>query len=248
MDELKNNPQIIELLETLEENGMHKEKGEVSALVSYIGDMEHTLSAMLAEMQEMRKEVNMIHNSSVKAKCENLIQTADGKIRQGVAAVSKAKNNLIASAANAMKAFREKGKEALKSAVKAMKIPETLDKLGKVFHSFAVSMNGNVQNVQNARMELGGAKKHLINAGRFFFGKEAKENELAKHDKGVLARLQNLFAKMSNGFLALEHKSLNLADKLRYNRIKDSVKADLDFLNGKTAEKDTPTPIKDNVR
>ena len=35
MDELKNNPQIIELLETLEENGMHKEKGEVSALVSY---------------------------------------------------------------------------------------------------------------------------------------------------------------------------------------------------------------------
>ena len=41
MDELKNNPQIIELLETLEENSMHKEKGEVSALVSYIGDMEH---------------------------------------------------------------------------------------------------------------------------------------------------------------------------------------------------------------
>lgn len=81
-----------------------------------------------------------------------------------------------------------------------------------------------------------------------FFGKEAKKNELAKHDKGVLARLQNLFTKMSNGFSALEHKSLNLADKLRYNRIKDSVKADLDFLNGKTAEKDTPTPIKDNVR
>ena len=58
MDELKNNPQIAKLLETLEGNGMHKEKGEVSALVSYIGDMEHTLSAMLAEMQEMRKERN----------------------------------------------------------------------------------------------------------------------------------------------------------------------------------------------
>ena len=248
MDELKNNPQIIELLETLEENGMHKEKGEVSALVSYIGDMEHTLSAMLVEMQEMRKEVNMIHNSSVKAKCENLIQTADGKIRQGIATVAKAKNNLIASAKGALQAFREKGKEALRNTINAMKIPETLDKLGKVFHSFAVSMNESVQNVQNARAELGGAKRHILNAGRLFFGKEAKENELAKHDKGVLARLQNLFVKMSNGFSALEHKSLNLADKLRYNRIKDSVKADLDFLNGKTAEKDTPTPIKDNVR
>ena len=49
MSELYDNPQIIELLETLEQNGMQKEKGEVSALVSYIGDMEHTLPTMLAD-------------------------------------------------------------------------------------------------------------------------------------------------------------------------------------------------------
>lgn len=49
MDELRNNPQNIELLETLEQNGMQKEKSEVSALVSYIGDMEYTLSAMPAD-------------------------------------------------------------------------------------------------------------------------------------------------------------------------------------------------------
>ena len=218
------------------------------SLVSYIGDMEYTLSAMLAEMQEMRKEVNMIHNSSIKAKCENLIHTADSKIRQGIETVSKAKNNLIASAENAVKVFKEKGKEAFKSAINAMKIPETLDKLGKVFHSFAVSMNESVQNVQNARMELGGAKKHLINAGRLFFGKGAKEQEIVKQDKGVLSRLQTIFAKMSNGFSAIENKSLNLADKLRYIRIKDSVKADLDFFNGKTTAKDAPTTVKDNVR
>lgn len=248
MSELYDNPQIIELLETLEQNGMQKEKGEVSALVSYIGDMEHTLSAMLAEMQEMRKEVNMIHNSSVKTKCENLIQAADVKIRQGIETVSKAKNNLIASAANAVKVFKEKGKEAFKNAINAMKIPETLDKLGKVFHSFAVSLNESVKNVQNARMELSGAKKHLINAGRLFFGKGAKEQDFVKHDKGVLSRLQNLFAKMSNGFSLLENKSLNLADKLRYNRIKDSVKADLDYFSGKNPAKNTSMPVKDNAR
>ena len=115
MDELRNNPQIIELLETLEENSMHKEKGEVSALVSYIGDMEHTLSAMLAEMQEMRKEVNMIHNSSIKAKCENLIHTADSKIRQGIETVSKVKNNLIASAEMPLRCLRRKAKKPLKT-------------------------------------------------------------------------------------------------------------------------------------
>lgn len=248
MDELRNNPQITELLQTLEENGLQKEKGEVSALVSYIGDMEHTLSAMIAEMQEMRKEVNLIHNSTVKAKCENLMQTADGKIRQGIATVAKAKNNLIASAKGALQAFREKGKEALRNAINAMKIPETLDKLGKVFHSFAVSMNESVQNVQNARMELGGAKRHIINAGRLFFGKAAKEQELAVRDKGILSRLQSFFGKLGNGFSALEGKSNNLADKLRYTRIKDSVKADLDFLNGKNAAPSAPQPIQENVR
>ena len=91
MDELKNNPQITELLQTLEENGLQKEKGEGSALVSYIGDMEQTLTAMLAEMQEMRKEVNLIHNSTVKAKCENLIQTADGKSVMAVRPLQKQK-------------------------------------------------------------------------------------------------------------------------------------------------------------
>ena len=100
MDELKNNPQIVELLETLEENGMHKEKGEVSALVSYIGDMEHTLSAMLVEMQEMRKEVNMIHNSSVKAKCENL-KTELGKAQISVTIAGAPRYTLtIADSAN----------------------------------------------------------------------------------------------------------------------------------------------------
>ena len=167
MDELRNNPQVTQLLETLEENGMQKEKGEVSALVSYIGDMEHTLSAMLAEMQEMRKEVNMIHNSSIKAKCENLIHTADSKIRQGIETVSKAKNNLISSAENAVKVFKEKGKEAFKNSINAMKISDTLDKLGKVFHSFSVSMNESVQNVQNARVILGA---HIDGAGGSIVG------------------------------------------------------------------------------
>ena len=248
MNDLKNNLQVADLLEKLEQNGMQKEKGEVFALVSYITDIEYTLSVLLSEMQEMRKEVDKIHNSSIKTKCEKLIHTADCKIRQGIEAIDKVKNNLTVSAANAVRVLKEKGREGFKNAVNAMKILETLDKLGSVFHSFAVSMDESVKNIQNARMELGGAKKHLINAGLLFFGKAAKEKKNVNQDKGVFAKLQNLFVKMSGGFSALEKKSLNLADKLRYNRIRDSVKADLDFFNGKTAGKDAPAPVTKNVR
>ena len=54
MDQLKEHPQIVELLDTLDKNGLMKEKNEVQSLVSYIGGMEETLTGMLGELQDMR--------------------------------------------------------------------------------------------------------------------------------------------------------------------------------------------------
>ena len=87
------------------------------------------MTGMLSELQNMRQEINLIHNSSLRAKCQNLLQQTDDRIRQGFVACKKMKDNLIRSAADAMKAFREKGKDALASSVRAMKIPEVLDKV-----------------------------------------------------------------------------------------------------------------------
>ena len=64
MDQLKEHPQIVELLDTLDKNGLMKEKNEVQSLVSYIGGMEETLTGMLGELQDMRREINLIHNRS----------------------------------------------------------------------------------------------------------------------------------------------------------------------------------------
>lgn len=40
MDNLNEHPQIAELIDTLDKNGLTKEKAEVQSLVNYIGDME----------------------------------------------------------------------------------------------------------------------------------------------------------------------------------------------------------------
>lgn len=245
MDDLKNNQQITELLNTLEQNGMQKEKGEVQSLVDYIGDMENTLTAMLSEMQEMRKEVNLIHDSTLRAKCSNLVQKADGSIRTCIAAVGKAKDNFIASAANAVKTFKEKGKEAFRSAVKAMKIPETLDKFGNLFQRFASEMRENVQNLESARMEFAASKQHKVNARMLLLGKIPADKETVKNDKGILAKLEVFIGKMARGFSSLETKTNNLADKLRYDRVKESVKADLNFLKGKPSERTSPEVSRD---
>lgn len=247
MNELRENKEINELLETLDENGMQKEKAEVSALVDYIGEMEQTLTAMLSEMQKMRKEVNLIHDNSLRAKCQTLVQSVDQKIRHGIAMLVKAKENFVISTKSALTAFKEKGKEALKDAVSKMKILETLDKMGGFFHKFAESMREGVQNIQAACEEYSASKQHKNNARLFLFGKKPIESKNVKSDKGILAKTEVFIGKVAKVFSSLETKANNLADKIRVGRVKSSVKADLAFFKGKTG-KDMPAPSKNLAR
>ena len=247
MNELKENPQITELIDTLDKNGMSKEKKEVVALVDYIGDMENTLTEMLKEMQSMRLEINLIHNSSLRVKCQNLVASTDNKIRQALSVVGKVKDNLIKSASNAVKVFKEKGKEAFKKAFNAMKIPATLDKLGKLFGKLSRDLAQDSKQLSSMQTELNSAKGHIKNIGRLMVGKEAKESK-DKADRGILNRLGKLFEKLGRGFSSLEKKAYDNADKIRVDKVKQSVKSDLDFIKGSSSAKQTASPERGQVR
>ncbi len=247
MSELKDHPQITELMETLDKNDMHREKKEVEALVDYIGDMEKTLTEMLKEMQSMRLEINLIHNNSLRAKCQNLVQKTDGKIRQALSVVGKVKDNLIKSAANAVKVFKEKGKEAFKKAFNAMKIPATLDKLGKMFGKLSADLAQDSKQLSSMQSELNSAKGHFKNVGRLLIGKEAKDSK-DKADRGTLGRLGKLFEKLGKGFSSLEKKAYDRADSLRVDKVKQSVKSDLNFIKGSSPDRQKTAPEKGAVR
>lgn len=234
MDNQNEHPQIAELLDTLDKNGLLKEKSEVQSLIGYIGDMEVTLTGMLGELQDMRREINLIHNSTLRGKCQNLVQKTEDKVRKGFSAVKKMKDNLIQSAGDAMRAFREKGKDALSESVRAMKIPEALDKLSSLFRRLSKDMAQDAMQLSSMQSELNSAKGHLKNMGLLFIGKAAKEAEHAKTDKGVLSRLSRLFDKAQKGFASLEQKAMDTADKLRVNRVKSSVKENLDKYKAQT--------------
>ena len=60
-------PQIIDLYEVLEKNGLHKQKEDVQSLVGYIESMEYNLSVMMNEIQEMHTEVNRLHDKGIRA-------------------------------------------------------------------------------------------------------------------------------------------------------------------------------------
>ena len=181
-------------------------------------------------MQDMRQEINLIHNNSLRVKCQNLVEKTEGKIKQGFALLGKVKDNVIQSAKNALKAFKERGKEALRTAVKAMKIPETLDKLGSFFGKLSKEVEQDVQQLNSMQSELNSSKGHLKNIGRLLIGRESKEVEQAKSDKGVFSRFGKLLEKIGKGFGTLSQKAMDKADKIRVTNVKESVKNELDTL------------------
>lgn len=232
MENPNDNAEVKELIVTLDRTGLQKEKGAVQSLVNYLEDMEKTLTEMLTEMQSMRQEINLIHNNSLKSKCILLVRKTDEKIKQGLSFVAKAKDNFLKSVSNALKAFREHGKDALRKAVQAMKIPATLDKLAGVFGKFSKDLSHDSEQLKAMQSELNGAKGHLRNLGRLIVGKAAKETEKAKADRGILSRFGKFAEKAGNGFASLEKKAMDAADRLRVTGVKESVKAELDELKG----------------
>ena len=126
-------PQIIDLYEVLEKNGLHKQKEDVQSLVGYIESMEYNLSVMMNEIQEMHAEVNLLHDKGIRAKCAKIVTKAEDKILQVGTMVSVAKGKVVESAGAAVKAFKEKGKSALVQAVEGMQIPAALSKIKSGF-------------------------------------------------------------------------------------------------------------------
>lgn len=248
MSNLKEHPDVQELIETLDKNGLQKEKADVVSLADYIVDMEKTLTGMLQEMQAMRNEVNLIHNSTLRAKCGRLVDKAENSVKQAFGVVRSVKNKFIESAKSAMQTFKEKGKDALQKAVNAMKIPETLDKLKGFFQRVSKSLEQDAKQIDLMRSELNKSKGHFKNFGRALFGREIKETENVKTDKGLLSTFRKGYEKLSKGFDKLGQKASDLADKMRYEKIKSSVKKDLDFLQSTSDSHSKSAPIVEKSR
>lgn len=222
---LRDHPQIIDLISVLEQSGLQKQKEEVQALVGYIDGMEEKLSQMMDEMKEMRLEVGKLHDKGIRARCSQLADTVEGKVRQTKVMVSTAKENLISSAKQMVQTFREKGRSALCHAVQALRIPAVLSRMERGFSHASQAMEQCAGKLDMIREELHQAGGHMKNAGRALAGKEALEAQELEADKGALARLRGLFTSCGKTFAQMERGAGRLAEKTGGE--KSSVKTEL---------------------
>lgn len=122
---LTEQPEIIDLLQVLMENGLQKEKKEVESLVSYLDNMQEQFGQVLLELQEVKGQLQQMQESKVKLSVRQYVNQAEGKCLEVGKQFDRVRKNFLQSSQNAVEVFREKGKDALRKVVSAMKIPNT---------------------------------------------------------------------------------------------------------------------------
>ena len=245
-------PQIIDLYEVLEKNGLHKQKEDVQSLVGYIESMEYNLSVMMNEIQEMHKEVNLLHDKGIRAQCAKIVSKVEDKVQQAKTMISVAKVKTVQSAENAVKSFQEKGKSALIHVVEGMRIPAALSKIKSGFSHAAQSMRQSAGQLDVIREELHEVGGHMKNAGRAFLGKPAKQADKLEADKGALAKLRGFLESCGKAFSNMERGADRLMEKMQRSKEleeqKTSVKSELRQLKTEHSEKSKAPVSKEQAR
>ncbi len=244
---LREQPEIRELFEVLEGNGLKKERQEVETLVNYLEGMESQFGQVIEELKEVRGQLAEIQDKGIKATAARLLDNAEGKVREIGGQVALVKTNLVRSAKNAVQEFKGKGVDALRRAVSAMKIPAALSVLKEGLHSGMESMERNAAKIGIVGGELNQAAQHTKNAGRALIGRRTKEPVEPKGDKGVLAKIQKAFLSFGRSFASMERATENAQKRMeQFSRGEDrkpSVKAELKRIKSEKPERQKVQPM-----
>ena len=119
---LREQPEIRELFEVLEGNGLKKERQEVESLVNYLEGMESQFGEVIKELKEVRGQLEQIQDRGIKATAARLLDSAEGRVQEIGGQIALVKTNLVRSAKNAVQEFKEKGVGALRKAVSALSL------------------------------------------------------------------------------------------------------------------------------
>lgn len=250
--DLREQPEIMELFQALEGNGLEKERQEVESLVGCLEGMESQFQQVLEELKAVRGQLAQIQDKGIKAVAVRIVEKAEGKVQEIGSQIAAVKENLLHCAKNAVAVFKERGVDALKKAVSAMKIPSALSVLKEGFHSGMESMNKNAAKMAVISGEIHGAGEHTKNIGRVLFSMGIKEPKPHNPDKGVTAKIKLAFLSCGRAFSNMERIAENAVQKLERlgsrETKKPSVKAELKRLKKeKTAIKQMPVPAQEKA-
>ena len=199
---LREQGSVRALLELLEQQGMEQEKGDVIRMADYIDSMEMQLGTVLKELGEVKKQLGVMQESKVKLFAVNTIQKAEFKTK------------FVKRAEQAVVDFKEKGKEALASAVKGMHLTQGLQILQSSLHSVMLSMDQKIDRLGSMAEELHVAKGHLRNAFLEAGGKEVRKLTERNPEQGIIFQTQKVLFQSMRSIHQLEQKTERLQQQI----------------------------------
>lgn len=211
---LSKQPEILELFQILENNGMTQEYQKVNFLVEYMESIERQFGQVLEELEKVNTQLMQIENRETHTAVSRITERTGDKMHEIANQLALVKNNLIHFAKDTTKLFQEKGTEALKVAVTKMKIPSILNALEKSFHNCMVYMNKNAEKTLAIRNDLHAIGGHMKNIGKTLMGRKRSESVSKNPDNGFLSSVQKGYLACGRIFSNMERHTKALSKEV----------------------------------
>ena len=233
---LAEQPNIMALLQTLEDNRLNKEKQEVEALINCLDSMEEQYGKILGEMQGIREELGKMGESQTKIQLLDITGHAEQKVQEFGEQLKKTKENLVKSAKSAVEQCKEKGATLLKKVVSGMKIPQAISKLENALSKAQSGVEQQAIKAGAIRQELQSISGHTKNVGKMLIGKETKE---IPADTASIGKVEKLLLRVVKRLEKMEQSAEKTRGKLEQlitGKQKSSVKMELNQLKKQRTE------------
>ena len=235
---------IKELLSIMQNQGMNEQSQDFLEVLRYIAGMQIQLGAMVEELQGVREQLAQMQKSQPKAVTEQLtdkVSHLQEKVSSLSERLSALKDYLIDTASQAIKAFKEKGKEEMSkvflkgiSGVKSV-LEGYREKMVDILTDYEKTAN-QIDSIGDELKQIGNS---IGNVGRLIAGKGTKE--VSEEQPGVgLTRAINAPIKKA---IASMRKQIDSVDKT-FEKM-DKFSAGLSA--GKDAEKGARVSVKEKL-
>lgn len=177
---MEENDALKQFMELLNQQNMKEQSQDFMGIFWYVAGMQVQLSAMVDELQGVREQLSQMQENQPKSVKENLMDKA-AHLQEKVTSLSErltaVTNRLVETAAQAVSAFKEKGKaEMCKvfqkgiSGVKSM-LSDYRERLVDVMTDFEKTAN-QIDSIGDELKQIGNS---VSNVGRLLAGKGTKE-------------------------------------------------------------------------
>ena len=241
---MEENDVLKQFMELLNQQNMKEQSQDFMGIFWYVAGMQVQLSAMVDELQGVREQLSQMQENQPKSVKENLMDKAahlQEKVTSLSERLSAVRNRLVETAAQAVSAFKEKGKAEMckvlqkgTSGVKSM-LSDYRERLVDVMTDFEKTAN-QIDSIGDELKQIGNS---VSNVGRLLAGKGTKEVSDEKPGVG-LTRIINTPVKKA---VANLRKKIDAADQAfeKLDRLSDRLDA------GKEAEKGGRVSVKDKL-